>query len=308
MVADLSDAQAKLNANYVDIDDSTVTTERVRPIKGAAAALLARVYLYMQKYDSAEAMASQVISNPLYSLCSNLSAATGEPYVFEKNSPEAIWQLATPVPQSYFTLDGEFLILTSAPSAYSSGNSNTTSPQLMNSFEPNDQRQTQWIGMYTDPSAPTVSYSFPYKYQSHDVAVTADNPGAATEYVMVLRLAEQYLIRAEARARQGKLPDAISDLNVIRTRGMNLPVYSGSITDQGAVVAAILHERQVELFSEWGNRWFDLKRTGQLDAVMGGPSGVAQAKGGSWVSTDQLFPIPQAEILNDAHIKQNSGY
>lgn len=309
MVTDLKDAQAVLNNNYVDIDDSTNSTERVRPTKSVAEALLARVYLYMKKYDSAEAMANLVIENPLYSLCPNISAATGEPYVFQKNSPEAIWQLATPVPQNYFTSDGEFFILNSIPSTYGGGNSNTISPQLMNSFEPNDQRQTQWIGIYTAPTVPAITFPFPYKYQSRDIAVTADNPSAATEYVMVLRLAEQYLIRAEARAQQGKLTDAISDLNAIRSRGGNtIAPYSGSLSDQTAVLAAIMHERRVELFSEWGNRWFDLNRTNQIDAVMGGPTGVCQAKGGSWVSTDKFLPIPQTEILNDANIKQNPGY
>jgi hypothetical protein len=308
MVADLKDAQTTLNSNFVGSDDSSSTTERVRPTKGAAAALLSRVYLYMQKYDSAEVMASQVIGNTLYALCPNISAATGKIYVFQKNSPEAIWQLATPIPQNYFTPDGEFFILNKAPSTTSSSNSVTISAQLMSSFELNDQRKTQWIGKYTTPRAPIVSYYFPYKYQSRDVAVTATNPSVATEYVMVLRLAEQYLIRSEARAQQGKLSEAISDLNTIRTRGNNLPPYSGSTTDQAAVLAAIMHERQVELFAEWGNRWFDLKRTGQLDAVMGGASGVCQAKHGSWVSTDQLFPIPETEITSDANLRQNPGY
>jgi len=261
----------------------------------------------MQQYDLAEAAASQVIGNTtLFNLCTNLSSSMGTNYVFQKNSTEAIWQLATPVPASYFTPDGEFFILKSAPST-SGSNSSTISPQLTSSFELNDKRQAVWIGKYTSTRAPIATYYFPFKYQSRDVAVTATNPAAATEYVMVLRLAEQFLIRAEARAQQGKLNDAITDLNTIRNRA-KLPNYSGSAVDQAAVLAAIMHERQVELFAEWGNRWLDLKRTGQLDAVMGGPTGVCQAKHGSWVSTDQLFPIPQSETINDPNLIQNPGY
>lgn len=306
IVADLTTAQAYLNPNFVDVSDTAITTERVRPTNGAATALLARVYLYMQKYDSAEAEASQVIGNPaLYKLCTNLSASGGANYVFQKNSTEAIWQLAIPVPSTFFTSDGEYFILTSSPLSSSTNNA-TVSPQLMANFESNDKRLAQWIGKYTTTKPPIVSYYFPYKYQSHDVPVTATTPTAATEYVMVLRLAEQFLIRAEARAQQGNITAAIADLNVIRNRA-GLSNYSGA-TDQASVLTAIMHERQVELFTEWGNRWFDLKRTGQLDAVMGGPSGVCQAKHGSWVSTDQLFPIPQSDRLNDANLSQNPGY
>jgi hypothetical protein len=306
IVADLNDAQGELNANFVDINDTLVTTERVRPSKGAAAALLARVYLYMQKYDLAEAQATQVIANTaLFKLCTNLDSISGTNYVFQKNSTEAIWQLATVIPANYYTADGEFFILNTAPAT--GGNNNATiSPQLMISFEANDKRFLKWVGKYSTPKPPVVNYYFPYKYHSRDVAVPATSPTAASEYVMVLRLAEQYLIRAEARAQQGKITDAVSDLNVIRSRA-GLSNYSGAM-DQASVLAAILHERQVELFSEWGHRWFDLKRTGQLDAVMGGSGGVCQTKHGSWVSTDQLFPIPQNERLNDANLTQNAGY
>src|ERR1700722_4653049 len=54
LIADLKDAQSKLSPNYVDATDTTTTTDRIRPTKWAAAALLARVYLYKGSYDSAE--------------------------------------------------------------------------------------------------------------------------------------------------------------------------------------------------------------------------------------------------------------
>ncbi|HEY4150729.1 MAG TPA: RagB/SusD family nutrient uptake outer membrane protein [Chitinophagaceae bacterium] len=305
IIADLKDAQDKLNANYVDISDIATTTERVRPTKAAAVALLARVNLYTKKYDAAELYASQVIDNKaLYALCTNLSSVAGANYVFEKNSTEAIWQLATPVPSDYFTTDGEHFILAFAPST-TGANSATISQQLLVSFEPGDQRFAQWVGTYAEAPPSTVSYPFPYKYQSHDVGVTTDDPTAATEYVMMLRLAEQYLIRAEARAQQGKIPEAIADLNAIRNRA-GLANYSGAM-DQATVLAAIMHERQVELFAEWGHRWFDLIRTGNANSVMGVATPL---KGGTW-STDGhqlLFPIPQSERLNDPNLSQNRGY
>jgi hypothetical protein len=122
---------------------------------------------------------------------------------------------------------------------------------------------------------------------------------------MVLRLAEQYLIRAEAEANQGDSTDAMNDLNKIRNRA-GLANYS--LLNNGPLLIAILHERQVELFTEWGNRWFDLIRTGAINAVLGSPGNVCQAKGGVWVSTSELFPIPQSEILDDPNLHQNPGY
>jgi len=125
-----------------------------------------------------------------------------------------------------------------------------------------------------------------------------------TEYTMVLRLAEQYLIRAEARAQQNNLSAAQSDLNVIRTRAALSPTTANT---QSTLLTAILHERQVELFSEWGHRWFDIKRTGNVDAVMGN-GGACAAKGGVWNTNWQLYPIIQLQLQLNPALVQNSGY
>src|SRR5690606_27043726 len=80
IVTDLVDAQSKLPSNYV-------STERIRPNKEAATTLLARTYLYLGKWDLAEAEATKVIKDTRYRLLGNLND------VFLKNSEEAIWQL-----------------------------------------------------------------------------------------------------------------------------------------------------------------------------------------------------------------------
>ena len=83
---------------------------------------------------------------------------------------------------------------------------------------------------------------------------------------MVFRLAEQYLIRAESEAELGQDSAAVTDLNAIRQRA-GLFAYSGSIA-QDSLISAIIRERRVELFVEWGHRWLDLKRSGQaLDTL-----------------------------------------
>lgn len=305
VISDLNAAIPLLNGNYVDASDTLTTTQRVTPNKAVAQALLARAYLYlgnynnndMTAYKNAEAAASSVISNSSYSLCTNLSGANS---VFLANSSEAIWQLYTPLPSNYDTPDGYFFILTSAPSS----GQYTISPQLMNAFERGDERRTNWIDSI---NAGGITYYFPYKYQN--------NTFTGTEYNIVLRLAEQYLIRAEARAEQGETAAAIADLNAIRNRA-GLPNYAG-VTDQSSLLTAILHERQVELFTEWGQRWFDLNRAVKnnpngvnANSVMGSPGDVCKYKGGTWNSDDhqELYPIPQSEITIDHNLIQNPGY
>jgi hypothetical protein len=310
IIQDLKNAQSLLNANYVDATDTTITTQRVRPTKASAEALLARAYLYTQQYDSAETYASLVIGNSLYGLCSNLSSLTTQPNggtnsVFSMNSTEAIWQLSTPTPNNDNTNDAQDFILNNASPSTGIDYSSTISPQLLNSFEVGDRRRSNWVDSFK--ASPTVIYYYPYKYQAY-------NTTTLSEYTMVLRLAEQYLIRAEAEAQQNDLADAVSDVNVIRTRAGLAPLVVGVNTNNALILSQILHERQVELFTEWGNRWFDLIRmvnttsTINVNTVLGSPGNVCQSKNGVWNSSSALFPIPQSEILDDPNLSQNPGY
>lgn len=298
IVTDLTAAENLLNANYIDATDTVVTTERVRPNKSVAAALLARVYLYMGIYDSAETQATQVINNVAYSLIKPLTSTN---YAFTKNNTEAIWQLSTPLPTSFngATPEGFEYILTSAPSNVA------LSQSLVNSFEPGDQRKAFWVGTYTTTSGTKTTYYFSYKYK---VSLLNGSPTNITEYTMVLRLAEQYLIRSEARAQQNNLSGAVADLNTIRNRA-GLPNIADSIaSSQSSMLNAILHERQVELFTEWGHRWFDLIRMGAVDSVMGNPVNACKSKNGTWDDHSKLYPIQSTELGNDPNLVQNPGY
>jgi len=288
IVADLKDAQSLLSDQYLDATLLTPTPARVRPTKWAATAMLARTYLYLKDWPDAEAEASLIISNnSTYSL-SPLNS------VFLENSSEAIWQLQ-PVIFGENTVEGSTFIL--PPSGPNYANTVYLSPSLLNSFEPGDQRYKNWVSSVTDTLGNVpVTYYFPFKYKINAINVPV------TEYSMVLRLAEQYLIRAEARAEQGNIPGASADLNVIRSRA-GLP--NTTAASESALLTAVLHERQVELFSEWGHRWLDLKRTGQVDAVM---TIVAPEKGGAWKTTKQLYPLPLNDLLHDPSLIQNPGY
>lgn len=289
ILSDLHAAQGLLSNNFVDATDTSVTIQRTRPTVWAATALLARVYLYMDNWVGADSAASAVIGNTgLF----HLDSLNG---VFLTNSPEAIWELATPLPTLSSTKDANYFVLTTAPSQLSPL---SLSPQLLQAFESGDRRWSSWIDSISTGSG--VFY-FPYKYK-----ITGANfPGTVTEYTMVLRLAEQYLIRAEARAQTNNLTNAAMDLNTIRTRAGLGPV---SVTSQTAFLTSVLHERQVELFTEWGNRWFDLIRTGNVSSVMSVVTPFKSNNTVVWNANDTLYPVPQSEILLDHNLDQNNGY
>lgn len=292
IVQDFQRAELLLSSNYLDATDTTITVDRVRPTSWAAAALLARTYLYMQNWAGADSAASVVLGSPKFAL----SPLSGGGSVFTTNSREAIWQLLPTATIPNATPDGYFTILSADPSS-GLNNCSTVSTALMNAFEPGDLRAVNWIGQYVDG---TGTYLFPYKYKS------GINATSLSEYTMILRLGEQLLIRAEARAEEGNVAGALADLNAIRSRA-GLGNYGGP-TDKASLLGAILHERQVELFSE-GHRWFDLKRTGTVNAVLGAPGNVCQAKGGTgWNASQGLYPIPLTDIQTDPNLVQNPGY
>ncbi len=115
---------------------------------------------------------------------------------------------------------------------------------------------------------------------------------------MVLRFAELYLIRAEARANQDNLEGAIDDLNEIRSRA-GLPDLLDTLT-KDEVLLAIEKERKLELFTEWGHRWLDLKRTGRALTVLS----VTKPE---ITETDLLYPIPLAAMNTNPNLEQNPG-
>ena len=273
IINDLKTAQELLDIAYV-------STQRIRPNKFTATALLARVYLYSEDWANAETEATSVIESELYGLESNLNN------VFLIESKEAIWQLQA-ITTSFNTFDGLRFILRGIPSMVALNN------ELVNLIEPNDNRLTSWVGSIT-PDAEIFYYPFKYKIRS--------SPDPPVEYLTVFRLAEQYLIRAEARTHLNKLTgsnSAASDLNMIRYRA---GLSNTTAVTQTEILNAILKERRIELFTEWGHRWFDLKRVGRLDETLG------VIKPG-WQSTDKLLPLPEQELSRNPNLRpQNSGY
>ena len=283
IIGDLKQAQSLLRDDYLGADNKQ-TTERARPNKGAANALLARVYLYTRDFPNAEATSTLVINNT-----ANYEIEPELDNVFLKNSREAIWQLA-PVNPQYNTFDGYFFILTTAPGLIRPV---ALSPLVVSSMEEGDKRKEKWIGALTESGQ---NYYFPLKYKIGEL----DQP--VSEYLMVLRIAEQYLIRAEARNELGDVGGAQGDLNIVRARA---GLENTTASDKSSLIIAIEKERRSELFTEWGHRWLDLKRTGRVDQIM---AIVTSQKGGIWNTNMQWYPVPINEIQSNPNITQNLGY
>ena len=268
IIADLSEAELHLPYEY-----ETETKTRTRITRGAAKAILARAYLHQENWQEAENKATEIINNPLYELQVNYED------VFIPNSKESIFELWSDpftnegVAQAFFpeSLDGLYGF--------------TPTSKIENAFEPGDLRKATVLN--TDDSG--LLYIFKYR----DITLSG-----SLQEKKEIRLAEIYLIRAEARAQQNEITQAREDLNTIRSRA-GLP---NTIADnRSALLLAIEQERFVELCFE-GHRWADLVRTARVDEVMSDFNP-------NWNPRAKLLPLPQEEVdLNPNLLPQNPGY
>ena len=291
IIMDLKDAKAILPDNY-----AAGGGNRVRVSKWMATALLARTYLYMQDYNNAAAEATELINNTnLFNLETDLNN------VFLINSREAIWQLnhIRGAGDPNDTPDG-MLFLPMNGTINTGAVSYAISSQLLNAFESDDQRKQKWMDSTTNLNYPGLDY-FVCKYKIGGYNRTSDPP---IEYYMVFRLAEQYLIRAEAEANGagGGIDAAVDDINIIRTRA-GLPGIPDGLS-QEELLTAVAKEWQIEFFCEWGHRWFNLKRTGQAAGVLS----AIPLKQPWWGDYQLLYPIPPSDIQKGRNLTQNQGY
>lgn len=286
IIADLKQAQNLLSNDYATTPG--FPNDRVRANKLSATALLARVYLYREQWANAETAATEVIQSGMYQLEPDLQQT------FLNTSKEAILQFM-PVNEAFNTAEGAMFV----PYSPVGKPQFVLTDSLLASIEAGDAR-TAWIRKVTVSG---ITYSSPYKYK-------IPFPTPRTEYNMVLRLAEQFCIRAEARAMQNKLTEATADLNIIRQRALlpDLPV----LPTQAQVLATVEQERRIEFFAEWGHRWFDLKRwparvnsttnKTRLDEVM------SALRPTIWKSSAAFWPIPDDELIRNRSLVQNAGY
>ena len=308
--------------------------------KGAAQALLGKVYLYHGKFDQtkfgdAAIVLNQVISSQQYTL------VTGDAYttLFEKsgeNSSESVFEIQyTNVEgagwECIHCSEGSYFVQFNGPRSpfsdpvFASGwGFFLPSQQLYDSFDANDLRRDVTIfdlrdlrdlednSKYSAPREDTGFYNRKYMPRKSDKAGNANVPELVhLNNYRAIRYADVLLMAAEAEAQSGGA-NAEDYLNDVRERayGNNSNEYSSG---EGALLDAIYNERRKELAGE-GHRFFDLVRTGRAKAAFDAynatkPDGFEEVDYRE--NKNEIFPIPFVELeLAKAEERwgQNPGY
>jgi hypothetical protein len=246
--------------------------------KATIQALLARVYLYAGDLSKAASNAEAVISHPGYALLPSETYAD----IFEKRrTSEAIFELAFDAQNR-----SDYNNLTySRPDAVRPELFYMAAQSLNEFFKtrPGDVRADL---LNFDPADNDVTITPDGRTQKYRGETARDNPA------YILRLAEMYLIQAEALGKTAGL----APLNTLRrARGLS-ELAAADIADETAWEEVLLAERRAELNFE-GHRYFDLARTGRYAAVIG---------------TDAFraaLPIPLREIsASEGRLTQTPGY
>jgi starch-binding outer membrane protein, SusD/RagB family len=152
----------------------------------------------------------------------------------------------------------------------------------------------------TDPSVNTERYIVPQTNKWNQYDPNDPFGSGMVKDIIVMRLGETYLLKAEAQFKQGKTTEAAATINILRSRSNASAITAGDVN-----IDFILDERARELLAE-ENRRMTLMRTGQLVQRVS----TRGQKITGLTAKNLLLPIPQAEInLNkDAALGQNPGY
>lgn len=261
VITDLIDAEAKMSVNS--------PAAAFFANKYAAATMLARVYLQQGRFVDAGAAANRVISANKYSLNSSYSDEfySGSAAGLLPNSLEDIFaiqisaQSGTNELNTFYSIDrrGDVSI----------------EDKHLDQYEPADERSK----LFTKSGGQTYSNKYDDLYGN----------------IKLMRVAEMYLVRAEANFRAGTAVGAtpLADINRVRTRAGLAPLTV-------VTLPAILRERKLELAFE-GFRLGDVKRNRE---TITDPDGKPLA----WNSSRLVFPIPLREINVNPNLVQNEGY
>jgi tetratricopeptide (TPR) repeat protein len=269
--ADLLKALQLLPESYGD--------NRSQAVKATARALLSRFYMYEKKFDQTLAYANQVLSDPKYSLQANFSDIFSN-----KLTSESIFEL------NFSASDQSGIRNWYFPSALGGRGDLCAHLSYYNEAtkDPKDSRGK----MFGYDNTSKIYYPTKYK-----MAGNIDN-------IHIIRVAEMYLNRAEAKAQLNDLSGALDDFNKVHQRA---GCDALALTSQADLLAAILQERKLE-FAEEGHRFFDLVRTGNALTLL---TGLDRKNGPNVALTDpgrQLFPIPSFDINANPNMVQNPAY
>ena len=250
----------------------------------AVYAALARFHLYTKNYDEAERYASMVIDSDDYELEEDYLTVVTEDF-----TSESIFEVGYTIADD---ADG-----TSLNDLFVSRREMIPANELTLILDASEAGDRSAAVTFKQENQRGADNGF--EVTNYGTAV-ADNNN-----IVVFRLAEMYLIRAEAQAMGGGNGNvtgpnsAQTDINILRTRAKAPTV--GSVS-QSQMIQVIENERRYELSFE-GHRWYDLVRTGRAEQVM-------PLFNSNWRPAYELWPIPQREIQNNPALvgEQNPGY
>lgn len=294
---DLTEAELDLPPSYTGSDIGRAT-------KGAAKALLGKVYLTQQKFSPAAAVLKTVIDMNIYDTL---------PYadVFDpakKNNKESVFDIqfmagageGNPWPNAFAPQNSGNAVIN-----FGGGGNNRPTQDLIDAFEPGDiRRDFSLATSYVNASGQVIQDVFVRKYRSNPV-ISGDN----ANNIPVIRYADVLLMYAECLNEVGYEAngDAMKYLNLIRNRAGLAGKTSADLSDQASFRLAIEQERRVEFAFE-GHRWYDLVRTDRAIDVIN--SKAASINIVAPITQNNLvFPIPQSQVeINRDKIEQNPGY
>ncbi|UZR96418.1 RagB/SusD family nutrient uptake outer membrane protein [Chondrinema litorale] len=255
--------------------------DRILFTQGSANALLTHVYMWRHKYELAIETANNVLENTTYSLVTinDWSRIFTSGY-----SNESIFEIGYNETQTNFL---RVLYALGSDSHY------FPSETFRNSFEEGDLRQ-DLIYDVTEEQPRKIWKFFGEGFNDESADPSENN-------IVLLRLADIMLLKAEAHNQLGEIDEALSLINTIRDRA-GLPELNQADAESmyGSVEAAILHERSIELSYE-GHRWFDLVRTGRAIEVMQPINGLND-------EGNLVWPIHEDAINRNPNIEQNQFY
>jgi starch-binding outer membrane protein, SusD/RagB family len=284
--------------------------------KGAAQAMLAKAYMYQQKWPEVFTLTENVINSGQYSLVDDYASLWRQE---GDNSRESVFEIQTgKFNNANLKIDN--YTACQGPRVGGKGGwddlgwgFNNPSSGLVNAYETGDLRKAATVisidnsGTYKGtvlwdgfrvPSSDSVQNLF-YNYKAYtsrtkeQYANTADKD--RPKNIKVLRYADVLLMYAEAAIHTGQ-GDAVSKINLLRERATLLPKASVSIND-------VWNERRVELAMEH-DRFWDLVRQGRAAQIM-----QSSGKTNFVLGKNEVLPIPNSQILlSGGKLKQNTGY
>lgn len=265
-----------LNECYILLNDDYSNSERIFVNRKVAELLMAKVYFAEQRPADAELKLKSIVQSSLYTFETDITK------VFQKSGKHIIWQLKQKNSGDATKESTLYYFTGTAPSTYA------LSPSLLSSFASTDLRKSNWMASVTIGSN-TWYRAEKYKNRTNNT----------TEYSIVFRLEEVYLLLAESLVKQNKLSDALPYINATRQRA-GLPALTLSLS-QSVLLTEIANENRREFFTEMGHRFLDLKRNNNLN--------ILTSTKPNWQNFHQLWPIPQKDLeLNTNLNPQNQGY